>query len=170
MIGSARVQTHDPTFIPERRNAFLTSMEVSMRFMSRTALARLAVASTVALGATTAFVAPAEAQWRGYGYGGRGYYGPRYVAGPRYYGGGYGRRNAAVAAGIVGLGALGVAAAVAANNRPVYYGPSYAAPVYADPYYAAPVYQEPVVVYQQVRPRYAYPAYGYYRRGPEGGR
>lgn len=155
-----------------------------MRVMSRTALARLAVASAVAVGSLGAFVAPAEAQWRGYGYG-RGGYGPRYVAAPRYYGG-YGRRNAAIAAGVIGLGALGVAAAVAANNRPVYYGPGYGAPVYdepdygapvyAAPVYAPPVYQEPVVVYQPARPRYAYPAYpqyGYYGRvplRPEGGR
>jgi hypothetical protein len=151
-----------------------------MRVMSRTALARLAVVSAVAIGATTAFVAPAAAQWGGYGYGRPGY-GPRYAAGPRYYGGGYGRRNGAIAAGVIGLGVLGVAAAVAANNRPVYYGPSYAEPVYDEPVYAAPVYrqrvyQEPVVVYEPVRPRYAYPAYqhyGYYGRAPlrpEGGR
>jgi hypothetical protein len=150
-------------------------MEVSMHLVSRTVLSRLAVAAVIGLGASTALVAPAEAQWGGYGYGRPGY-GPRYVAGPRYYGGGYGRRNAAIAAGVIGLGALGVAAAVAANNRPVYYGPRYAAPVYAAPVYEGPVYEEPVVVYQQVRPRYAYPAYrhhGYYgglRYRTEGGR
>lgn len=151
-----------------------------MRVMSTTVLARLAVASVITIGATAAFVAPAQAQWGGYGYGRSGY-GPRYAAGPRYYGGGYGRRNAAIAAGVIGLGALGVAAAVAANNRPAYYGPGYAEPFYDEPVYAAPVYaprvyQEPVVVYQQVRPHYgyqAYPRYGYHGRvplRPEGGR
>lgn len=133
-----------------------------MLLMSRSVIAGLAALAALGMSAAT----PARAGWPDHGSVGFG--GSSTVAGP-YDGLGYGYRHhrrdgAAIAAGIVGLGALGVAAAIAANRQPAYY----AAPVYDEPVFEPPVYGAPVLVYRRPPVRAIHEAYEYGGYRPAG--
>ena len=114
-----------------------------------TIIRRIAIAALGAAMLVAAVPGPAQADWRGRGYGG----GPRYYGS---YGGGWRHHHSAplwpwIAGGVLGLGVLGALTAPPAYyvRPPVYYAPP---PVYypPQPYYAPP----PPVYYYAPQPRW----------------